>query len=176
MNKKALIVVDVQNDFTTGSLGTQEAQNAIPFIKEYISKAYDDGFDIIYTQDTHDYDYLNTLEGKYLPIEHCIYGTWGWQIVDGIGYKNANGRVRYCEKGQFGYDDWYTEYLDQYDEVIMMGFCTDICVITNALNIKTVFPNLPITVIAKGCAGINPERHNAALEVMKSCQINIIEE
>lgn len=176
MNKKLLIVVDVQNDFTTGSLGTKEAQAAIPFIAEYVAKAYREGYDIIYTQDSHDENYLKTLEGKMLPVEHCIMNTWGWRVVDSVGYKKVNGRIRYCCKRQFGYDDWESEYLDQYDEVVMMGFCTDICVISNALVIKTFYPNLPVTVVAKGCAGVTPEKHKAALEVMKSCQINVIEE
>jgi len=173
MDKKALIVVDVQNDFTSGTLGTKEAVAAIPIIKQYVDRFHADGHKIIYTRDSHDADYLNTLEGKKLPIEHCFRGSWGWRVVDEIGYKESEN-VSYVNKWQFGYDDWEGEYLDQYDEVVMLGFCTDICVISNALTIKTFYPNLPITVIAAGCAGTTPEKHNAALDIMESCQINVI--
>lgn len=173
MGKKALIVVDVQNDFTTGVLGTKEAKAAIPFIEGFICKFHADGNRIFYTRDSHDADYLSTQEGKHLPIKHCMFGSWGWRVVDRVGYAESE-QVTYLNKRQFGYDDWESEHLDQYDEVYMMGFCTDICVITNALTIKTIYPNLPITVVANGCAGSTPEKDIAALEVMRSCQINVI--
>lgn len=173
MGKKALIIVDVQNDFTTGPLGSREARAAIPFIEGFLSKFFADGNTIIYTRDTHDYNYLKTQEGRHLPVEHCLHGSWGWNVVDRIGYLESD-RVKYLNKNGFGYDDWESEHLDQFDEVYMMGFCTDICVITNALMIKALYPETPITVVANGCAGTTPEKDAAALEVMRSCQIRIL--
>lgn len=172
MSKRALIVVDVQNDFTTGALGTKEARQAIPFIEGLVSSFHRNGDRIIYTRDSHDYNYLKTQEGRRLPVEHCMYGSYGWNVVDGVDYI-GNDHVRYVNKRQFGYDDWEGEHLDQFDEVFIVGFCTDICVIVNALLIKTYYPELPITIVSNGCAGTTPEKHRAALEVMQSCQINV---
>ena len=173
MNRKALIVIDFQNDFVTGALGTNEAMNVIPAIKNLVEQYHRDGSHIYYTRDSHDYSYLKTQEGRNLPIEHCMFASWGWRVVDGVGYGDGDS-ITYLNKRQFGYDDWYSEHLDQYDEVVMCGVCTDICVISNALIIKSLFPELPITVMQDACAGTTPQNHQAALAVMKSCQINII--
>jgi nicotinamidase-related amidase len=166
---KTLIVIDMQNDFVTGSLVNPAAEAIIPFIKaECESGKYDR---IIFTQDTHRENYLETQEGKHLPIKHCIRGTEGWAVVPELrGFADNT-----IEKGQFGATQWMGIAFALNDEVTLVGTCTDICVISNALILKAFFPETKITVLAKGCAGLTPEKHAAALEVMKSCQINVEE-
>lgn len=166
---RLLIVVDMQNDFITGSLANKDAQAIVEPMVEYIKNFEGD---VCYTYDTHTKDYLNTTEGKLLPIEHCIDGTDGWFINSKI-YSAAKS-IWHVEKPTFGYKDWDKESLDGYDEIIMIGTCTDICVISNALIIKAQYPDIPIKVIGSLCAGLTPEKHNAALEVMRSCQIEVI--
>lgn len=173
MLKRAAIVVDAQNDFITGVLGTKEAVEAIPFIKNFLSSFYGNENKIFYTRDSHDTNYLNTQEGRKLPIEHCILGSKGWTIADDASFPESD-QVKYLNKDQFSYNDWESEHLDEYYEIFIMGFCTDICVIANALTIKALYPELPITVVSNCCAGTTPEKHKAALNVMKSCQINVI--
>jgi nicotinamidase-related amidase len=177
---KTLIVVDMQNDFITGPLGTPEAQAIVPKVKAKIEEYRKRGEKIIFTRDTHFGDYLETLEGKYLPVKHCIVGTHGWQIPsDLISYEDE--RVNKCT---FGYDQWHlnqfrNDHNDITDEIELVGLCTDICVVSNALILKAVLPqicNIEITVDASCCAGTTPENHKAALQVMKSCQINVIGE
>ena len=176
--KKVLIVVDVQNDFVTGSLGTPEAQAIIPNVKEKFDEYKNNGDYVILTKDTHHSDYADTSEGRKLP-EHCMYGTKGWEIVDELDYKNLDSFMVCC-KSTFGFDDWdWEETFDIADDsslldIEIIGICTDICVITNALLIKTYYPEAKITVDASCCAGSTPEKHKAALDVMESCQINII--
>ena len=169
---KALIVIDVQNDFVTGDLGTKEAQKALSAIEKLVDECYMAHDHIYYTRDTHDINYLQTQEGRRLPVAHCQYGSWGWRVVGGVDY-SAGKTVTYLNKGQFGYDDWESEHLDQYEEVVICGLCTDICVISNALIIKSLYPELRITVVSSACAGTTPQRHLAALDVMRSCQIDI---
>lgn len=164
---KTLIVVDMQNDFVTGSLGTKEAQAIIPNVKKKIQEYVDRGNQIIFTQDTHYHNYLDTQEGKMLPVEHCIYETEGWKIVDGLEVPNCI----HINKTSFGWDGW--DDLN-YEEIELIGVCTDICVISNALILKAQFPEVKITVDASCCAGVTPEFHEAALKVMRSCQINVI--
>ena len=175
---KILIVVDAQNDFISGVLSTPEAEAAIPYIAEKVNAA-DENTLIIYTRDTHGANYLDTPEGKKLPIEHCIEGTNGWQI-DSRVYKDDSCIV--LNKHTFGIsnlfniiNDIYT-IADKIEEIELCGFCTDICVISNALSLKSDLhiEGVPITVDAKACAGVTPEKHNAALDVMESCQINVI--
>lgn len=167
--KKTLIVVDMQNDFVDGSLGTAEAQQIVKNVKKKIQTYQENGDEIIFTRDTHSEDYLNTNEGKHLPVEHCIVGTDGWKIVDGLEVPNA----QYIDKPTFGWLDWKEHALE---EVEMVGLCTDICVVSNALILKAVYPEINITVDAACCAGVTPETHKAALETMKMCQINVIGE
>ena len=175
---KILIVVDAQNDFISGVLGTSEAEAAIPYIAEKVNAA-DENTLIVYTRDTHYANYLDTPEGKKLPIEHCIEGTNGWQI-DSRVYKDDCCIV--LNKHTFGIsnlfniiNDIYT-IADKIEEIELCGFCTDICVISNALSLKSDLhiEGVLITVDAKACAGVTPEKHNAALDVMESCQINVI--
>lgn len=171
--KKVLIVIDMQNDFVTGSLGTPEAQAIVPKVVEKIKEYKSNNNIVMYTKDTHYDNYLNTAEGKKLPIEHCIEGTSGHDLIPEIIIEKKFSIVR---KSTFGYRCWVSEcWLDtnQY-EVEIIGVCTDICVITNALLIKTYHPAVEITVDASCCAGTTPEKHEAALDVMESCQINII--
>lgn len=169
---KVLIVVDMQNDFVTGSLGTKEAQAIVPKVKKKIKEYYDCGDKIFFTKDTHGYFYLDTQEGKNLPVEHCIYGTDGWKIVDGLEVPNCLCIEKLC----FGWTHWKDTIKNDPDEIELIGLCTDICVVSNALILKATYPEVKITVDASCCAGVTPEKHKAAIEVMKSCQINVINE
>lgn len=165
---KLLIVIDMQNDFVTGCLGTPEARAIVPKVKKKIEE-WDGG--LIFTRDTHNEYYLNTPEGKKLPIPHCIERTDGWKIVDGLEQPNC----RYINKQTFGWNHWGM-IGDQFKEIHICGVCSDICVVTNALILKTEFPETEIIVDASCCAGTTPQAHRAAMEVMKSCQITVIGE
>ncbi len=167
MSKKTLIVVDMQNDFIDGSLGTKEAQAIVENVKAKINQYYQAGHEIIFTRDTHDKNYLETSEGKNLPVEHCIYGTNGWEVKAGLAVPGC----KYIDKKTFGWNRWDGEALE---EVELVGVCTDICVVSNALIIKANYPEIKITVDASCCAGVTPETHEAALTTMKMCQINVI--
>lgn len=169
---KVLIVVDMQNDFIDGALGTEEAVKIVPNVKKKIEEYEKNGSFIIFTQDTHGENYLDTSEGKRLPIPHCIKDTHGWEIADGL---NANNH-EIILKDTFGYWIWDGYSFENCESIEIVGLCTDICVVTNALSIKTYFPETPIKVDASCCAGTTPELHKAALEVMKSCQIDIVGE
>ena len=177
MSNRLLIVVDMQNDFVSGSLGTEEAKKIVPNVVNLVKEYKEDTFysDIIFTRDTHGRNYLNTDEGKHLPIKHCIDGTPGWCIIDELqdyAYKILN-------KNKFGYGNWenYIYGLPRVPhEITLVGLVTDICVITNAVLLKTLLSDIKIRVDASCCAGTTPEKHKAALEVMKSCQIEVINE
>ena len=161
---KTLIVVDMQNDFIDGSLGTKEAQAIVPNVKEKIREYKERGDEIIFTRDTHQSDYLDTPEGKKLPVVHCIEGTKGWQIADGLEVEGCT----YIDKPTFGWTHWDER---TFQEIEMVGLCTDICVVSNALILKAMFPSVEITVDASCCAGVTPQTHLAALETMRMCQI-----
>ncbi|MBU5425474.1 cysteine hydrolase [Tissierella pigra] len=171
---KVLLVVDMQNDFIDGSLGTKEAVSIVPNvvqkIKEFEGK-------IIYTRDTHQGDYLSTQEGRNLPIEHCIEGTLGWEIHKDIQEIISPQNVIY-NKVTFGSKDLILELEEMnkkepIDEIELVGICTDICVISNALTIKTFLPEVKISVDENCCAGVTKESHKNALNAMKICQIQI---
>ena len=163
--KKTLIVVDMQKDFIDGALGTKEAVAIVDNVKAKIAEYQRNGDEIIFTRDTHQTDYMSTNEGKYLPVEHCIEGTDGWQIWNGLEISGAT----IINKPTFGYLNWKDYNLE---EVELIGLCTDICVISNAFLVKAAFyEKANVYVDASCCAGVTPEKHNAALEVMKSCQI-----
>lgn len=169
---KTLIVIDMQNDFIDGTLGTPEAQAIVPNVKKKIEEYKARGDEIIFTADTHYADYLETNEGKHLPIKHCIVDTYGWQIHSEIDIKH----YLHLGKETFGYIHW-REWMDRYiDEIELVGLCTDICVVSNALILKAAFLEAEVTVDASCCAGTTPENHKAALQVMKSCQINVTNE
>lgn len=159
----------MQNDFIDGSLGTKEAQAIVQKVAAKIREYQEAGDQIIFTRDTHGEDYLETPEGKKLPVEHCIKGTKGWMITDSLEVDGAE----YIDKPNFGWSHW-NEWT--FDEIEMVGLCTDICVVSNALILKAEFPEVKITVDASCCAGVTPESHEAALLTMKMCQIDVINE
>ena len=168
---KYLIVVDVQKDFVDGALGTKEAAYIIPRVKAKIAEYKQNGDNIIFTRDTHTPDYLNTSEGKHLPVLHCVKDTDGWEIYSGLDTENA----QIIDKPSFGFLNWgnYIEICDNL-QIELIGLCTDICVISNALILKALFPEAEISVDSTACAGVTPETHNAALKSMQMCQINIL--
>ena len=164
--KKTLIVIDMQKDFIDGSLGTKEAVSIVDKVKQKIKQYKEAGEQIIYTRDTHPENYLETREGKYLPVVHCVKGSEGWLIPEEL-------RVEGCEvidKPSFGYTGW-EKY--NFEEIEIIGLCTDICVVSNALILKALYPEIKITVDASCCAGVTQESHKAALLTMKMCQIEI---
>ena len=173
--KKILVVVDMQNDFIDGALGSAEAQAIVPKILEKI-KSYPEDC-IIATRDTHERDYLQTSEGKYLPVEHCIKGTKGWEIREEIAL--AMPKALLVDKPTFGSTQLVrllqSEYANEEIEIELVGLCTDICVISNALLIKAAIPEVPVYVDSSCCAGVTPKSHKNALEAMKMCQIIVRE-
>lgn len=178
MEIKILIVVDMQNDFITGSLGTKEAEAIVPNVIKKIEEYNQDpnGY-VIYTQDTHNSDYPNTQEGKKLPIIHTIKPTEGWCIHPEIA-QALSVKGKGIEKSTFGSME-LLEYILAYNinlvkHIKFIGVCTDICVISNVLPVKAKFPEIPIIVDSSCCAGSTPEKHEMALQVMQSCQIEII--
>lgn len=180
---KVLVIVDMQNDFIDGALGTPAAQaivdNVVNKVKQF------DGDAIYITKDTHQRNYLETQEGKLLPVEHCIEGTAGWRLHDAVATAishaaiDSHKGVSVFQKVTFGSVD-LGKCLDalsqrqRVDEVVVIGLCTDICVISNALLIKAFLPEAKITVDAACCAGVTPESHQRALDAMKVCQINVV--
>ena len=165
--KKTLIVVDMQNDFIDMALGTKEAVAIVPAVKEKIRQYIENGDQVIYTRDTHFENYLETPEGKKLPVPHCIKGTKGWEIADGLYVEGC----KIIDKPNFGWPNWKEEQLEI---VEMIGLCTDICVVSNALIIKATFPDAQVTVDKTCCAGVTPASHDAALVTMQMCQIDVI--
>jgi len=167
---KILIVVDMQNDFIDGALGTKEALSIVPYVKEVI-----ENFDgkVFFTRDTHFEGYMQTQEGKNLPVAHCIKDTEGWQIRPEL---DALRKTEPIDKVTFGSKDLVDVLRAERDieSITFVGLCTDICVISNAIVVKAFFPEVPLTVDAKGCAGVTPESHTRALEAMKVCQIKIV--
>ena len=183
--KKILIVVDMQNDFITGSLGSLLTQSVVPNVTERVRKAMIDNDWIIFTKDTHNADYLSTPEGVKLPVEHCITGTEGWKIIpELIDVQDELEYINYAiiEKPIFGSvklmeflnENWDFNGLDV-PEIEFIGVCTDICVVSNALMAKSYFPNAKISVNASCCAGTTINNHLSAIDVMRCCQIDIIE-
>lgn len=168
MKKKTLIVIDMQNDFVTGALGSNDAVAILPNVKAKIKEYETNGDTIIFTRDTHGTNYLKTNEGKHLPVIHCVSGSEGWKIVEGLEIPNCH----YINKPAFGWTGWVDNF--NFEEVELIGVCTDICVVSNALILKAQFPEINITVDASCCAGVTPESHQAALTTMKMCQINVV--
>ena len=174
---KYLIVVDMQKDFIDGALGTGEAQAIVPAVCTRIRECMANGYALIATLDTHEENYMETREGKYLPVPHCIRGTAGWRIrpevIEALG-KDA----LFVEKPTFGSVRLPEIIRDRSGEdgpeaIELLGLCTDICVVSNALLLKAAFPETDFNVHADCCAGVTPEKHYAALETMRSCQIVI---
>lgn len=174
---KILFVIDMQNDFIDGALGTKEAIEIVPNVVKKIEESKDKL--IIATYDTHKEDYLNTLEGLKLPVPHCIYKSDGWQLNPDVekaldNCPNVDKRLKLT----FGYTEWdkvLNELTDgNIEEIEICGLCTDICVVSNALILRALYRNVPIKIDSKCCAGVTHESHEAALKTMQMCQIDII--
>ena len=170
---KYLIVVDMQKDFVTGVLGTREAQQILPAVADKVQSFEGQ---VIFTRDTHQSNYMQTQEGKNLPVPHCIEGSEGWQLVDVLEEIRVERNLQVYDKKTFGCPELARD-LAKADErepielIELIGVCTDICVVSNALTIKAHLPEVPIYVDPACCAGVTPQAHEAALATMKSCQI-----
>ena len=169
---KILVVVDMQKDFIDGALGTPEAVAIVPYVKEVIET-----FDgkVLFTRDTHFANYMDTQEGKNLPVPHCIQGTPGWEIHPDL---EALRTTEAIDKRTFG-SSALPQVLakeEKIDSITFVGLCTDICVISNVMLTKAFFPEVPLFVDAKACAGVTPQSHKNALEAMKVCQVTIVNE
>lgn len=176
--KKILVVVDMQNDFINGALGTKEA---VEIVDNVVDKIKNHDGKIIATLDTHQRNYLETPEGKKLPVPHCIRMTNGWLLNEKVLNALSDKDYKILEKNTFSSTKLINEVCgieDENDsiEIELVGLCTDICVVSNALLLKAYFPEVKITVDASCCAGVTPESHNAALTTMKMCQIDVIGE
>ena len=171
--KKLLIVVDMQNDFITGTLGSQQAQAILPNVKAKIEHYKQNGGKIIFTRDTHHDNYLATQEGKYLPVAHCIEGTAGHLIAEELDTTGCE----LFDKPNFGSLELAKRVADGgYDEIELCGLCTDICVVSNAIILKAQLPETKVTVDPLCCAGVTEESHKAALLTMKMCQVRVLNE
>ena len=171
--KQILIIVDMQNDFIDGALGTKEAAAIVPKVEDKIRNF--DG-EVFFTRDTHETWYLETQEGKNLPVPHCIRGTEGWQIRKEL---DALRKTDPIDKETFGSTDLAADLLALHEDeeigsITLVGLCTDICVISNALLLKATLPEVPIYVDAACCAGVTPESHENALKAMEACQIKVM--
>ena len=173
---KFLIVIDMQNDFITGSLPAMGGVEIVESVKAKIKKCREEGYHIIFTRDTHDEKYLESLEGKYIPIPHCIKSTSGWEIVDGL----SNPEDDVLDKPTFGSTELpalikIKAGLKPVEEIHIIGVCTDVCVISNAMILKANFyNNTEIYVDSTCCAGVTPESHERALGAINGCNINVI--
>lgn len=175
-----LIVVDMQNDFVSGALGTAEARKIVPYVVGRVVDGLNSGEKVLFTRDTHGADYLDTQEGRKLPVAHCVQGTEGWEVIEQLREYAAHP----IDKPTFGSrylgallkaqdEDLKKQGKPGVEKVTLVGLCTDICVISNALLIKAFLPEAEIAVDAACCAGVNPESHRTALEAMKMCQITV---
>ena len=174
--RKILVVVDMQKDFVDGALGSAEAQTIVDNV---VNKINDFDGEIIVTYDTHQENYMETREGKYLPVSHCIEGTNGWSLNEKVEKAILGKGATRIEKPTFGsvkLVDILSDVDEKNTEVTLIGLCTDICVVSNAMLLKANYPEMDITVDASCCAGVTPESHKAALTTMKMCQINVIGE
>ncbi|MDE5746802.1 MAG: cysteine hydrolase [Acetatifactor sp.] len=170
---KYLIVVDMQKDFVTGVLGTREAQQILPAVADKV-RSFEG--QVIFTRDTHQSDYMQTQEGKNLPVPHCIEGSEGWQLVDVLEEIRVERNLPVYDKVTFGCPELARDLVkaveqEPIESIELIGVCTDICVVSNALTIKAHLPEVPIYVDPACCAGVTPQAHEAALATMKSCQI-----
>lgn len=174
MAKNVLAVIDMQNDFIDGALGTKEADAIVDKVAAQIREF--DG-EVVYTRDTHFEGYLGTQEGRRLPVPHCIKDTAGWQIQSSVEQACA-GDAKVFDKLTFGSVELanYLKNMTDLESVTLIGLCTDICVISNALVIKAFLPEVTVRVNADCCAGVTPQSHKNALEAMKMCQVEIVGE
>ena len=171
--KKAIVVVDMQKDFIDGALGTKEAQAMLPRMEAKLAAARAAGTALVFTMDTHGEDYLNTQEGRYLPVKHCIRGTAGWELDTEIAALIPKDHI--FDKGTFGSTELAAAVKElaarESVELELIGLCTDICVVSNALLLEASLPEVKISVDPACCAGVTPEKHAAALETLRSCQV-----
>ena len=169
--RKLLIVVDMQTDFVDGALGTPEAVAIVPAVRQRILAAKQNGEEVIFTRDTHEENYMETQEGKNLPVPHCIRGTAGWQIIPEL--QDLTEGCMILDKPTFGSVELCRMLTGREDmeRITLIGLCTDICVISNALLCKAALPEVPVAVEPACCAGVTVASHNNALNAMKMCQI-----
>ena len=178
-----LIVVDMQRDFVSGPLGSAEARAIVPAVSERIRRAKEEGTQVVFTLDTHETDYMDSREGRFLPVPHCIRGTQGWALEPEIAKECARGMISF-EKPTFGSTALMHHVAALAGEkgyvngkgltVELCGVCTDICVVSNAMLIKAALPEADLIVNSALCAGVTPDKHDAALETMRSCQIQVL--
>ncbi len=168
---KILIVVDMQKDFIDGALGTAEAVAIVPAVKALI-----EGFEgsVYFTRDTHFENYMQTEEGKHLPVPHCIKDTEGWQIHPALDALRTTAPIDKVTFGSKELISLLAEQKEEIESITLCGLCTDICVISNALLIKAYYPEIPLYVVSSACAGVTPESHQNALAAMSMCQIGIV--
>ncbi len=176
MSSHYLIVVDMQNDFIDGALGTPEAQ---AIVSNVVSKVRAFKGTVIFTLDTHEANYLSTQEGTLLPVEHCIRGSQGWQLTEQLEVLRQKRGLRAVEKPAFGSVELTQMLVREHEKspiksIELVGLCTDICVVSNALLLKAFLPEVPVSVDARCCAGVTPESHEAALTTMDRCQIQVV--
>lgn len=176
MGQRYLVVVDMQHDFVDGALGTPEAQTIVASVAAK-AQAFDGT--VVFTKDTHYNDYLQTLEGKNLPVEHCLHGTPGWELMPELQAIRDERNSFVFEKTTFASLDlamWLAEenVAEPIESIELIGLCTDICVVSNALLIKGWIPEVPLKVDASLCAGVTPDSHKAALATLRSCQVEVI--
>ena len=173
---KVLIVVDMQTDFVDGALGTPEAVAIVPNVVQRVAQGIEQGETILFTRDTHEPDYMDSQEGRNLPVPHCIRDTEGWEIIPQlkpyiVGFapvdKPTFGSVNLAQTLAAIHQGTPIEH------ITLIGLCTDICVISNALLLKAFLPEVPISVDASCCAGVTPQSHLNALSAMKLCQITV---
>ena len=174
-----LIVVDMQNDFVSGALGTQEAFDIVPYVVGRVVEGIDRGEEILFTRDTHGPDYLDPQEGKHLPVPHCIRGTEGWEIIPQLRPDTVGRTI--VDKPTFGSRALGEELVrlnetEPVRKITLIGVCTDICVLSNALLAKAFLPEAEIVVEANCCAGVTPEAHRTALAALGPCQITVKED
>ena len=172
-----LLVIDMQNDFVDGALGTKEAQAIVPAVISRIKKAKEDKEEIYFTRDCHFDDYLETQEGRNLPVKHCISGTEGFELIPEVKELAAGKMV--VDKPGFGSVNLAgllkgVHQFNPIDQITLIGLCTDICVICNAMLLKAALPEIPLVVEQSCCAGVTPESHENALKAMAMCQIKIV--
>ena len=193
--KKVLVIVDMQNDFVDGALGTPEAQAIVPKVADYIRTHADKDTVLVFTKDTHEVNYMDTQEGKHLPVAHCIKDTHGWELAPAIQ------EALYDVRDQYHPFDSYFPYItnhivckpsfgsldlvnllyvlddmqpDDISEITLMGLCTGICVLSNAMLAKATLPEVPVRIVEECCACVTPDSHKTAIEAMKLCQIEIV--
>lgn len=172
--KRIVFVIDMQKDFIDGALGTAEAQAIVPNVAARIQKEKAAGAMVVFTRDTHGEDYMDTLEGKLLPVPHCIKGSDGWAITPELAPLAEDALV--VDKPTFGctaLPELIRPYVDGETEFLFLGLCTDICVASNALILRAYFPGNRICIAPDCCAGVTPESHAAALTTMGACQIEL---